>query len=272
MKKSLKYREIVHDVRRVVVKIGTRVLARKTGRPDTRCMRNLARELAAMQKSGHEVLVVTSGAIGAGMEALGMTKRPERLPDLQMAAAVGQTKLMSCYDRIFSELGCKIGQVLLTHDDFQHNIRLTNARRTLENLVKNEVIPIINENDVVADEEIKADIALGDNDLLASLLVKLVRADLLIMLSTVDGIRHFDKSGRSTRIRYLESITSKTYSMVTATKSHLSKGGMSSKLRAAQSVSKAGCAAIIANGRQPGILAHIMNGDDVGTMILASGL
>jgi len=272
MKKSLKYREIIHDVRRVVVKIGTRVLAQKSGRPDVLCMRNLAKQMAEMQRNGHEVIVVTSGAVGAGMEALGMDKRPTKLPDLQMAAAVGQTKLMSRYDEIFSALGCKIGQVLLTHDDFQHKIRLTNARRTLENLVRNKVIPIINENDVVADEEIKADLALGDNDLLASLLVKLLRADLLIMLSTVDGIRQFEQSGRSKRIRYLECITPKTYSMVTASKSHLSKGGMTSKLNAARSVAKAGCTAIIANGRQPGVLSRVMNGEDVGTIILASGL
>jgi glutamate 5-kinase len=272
MRKSLKYREIIADARRVVVKIGTRVLAQKSGRPDVRRMRNLAREMARMQENGYEVVVVTSGAIGAGMEALGMEKRPTALPDLQMAAAVGQTKLMSHYDEIFSNLGCKVGQVLLTHDDFHHKIRLTNARRTLENLTRNKVIPVINENDVVADEEIKADLALGDNDLLASLVVKLIRADLLIMLSTVDGVRQFHSSGRSKRVRYIESITRKTFAMVSETNSHLSKGGMTSKLRAAQNVSRAGCTAVIANGRHPEVLTRIMSGADVGTIILASGL
>lgn len=272
MKKSLKYRETITDVRRIVVKIGTRVLVQKTGRPDIRSMRSLIRQLAHLQHSGYEVVVVTSGAIGAGTEALGMKKRPTRLPDLQMAAAVGQTRLMSRYDELFSTAGCKVGQVLMTHLDFHHKIRLTNARRTMENLIRNKVIPIVNENDVVADEEIKADIALGDNDLLASLVVRLIRADLLIILTTVDGVRKKGKSGRSQRIRYLETINRNTFSLVAGAKSQLSKGGMTSKLKAAQTVSRAGCSAIIANGRQKKILIRIMNGEDVGTMILAGGI
>ncbi|GAG20074.1 unnamed protein product, partial [marine sediment metagenome] len=206
--------------------------------------------------------MVTSGAIGAGMQALGMKKRPTRLPDLQMAAAVGQTRLMSRYDELFSTAGCKVGQVLLTHLDFHHKIRLTNARRTMENLIRNKVIPIVNENDVVADEEIKADLALGDNDLLASLVVKLIRADLLVILTTVDGVRERAESGRTSRIRYLETITKKTFAVVSGNNSQLSKGGMLSKLKAAQAVSKTGCSAIIANGRQIRILTRIMNGED----------
>jgi glutamate 5-kinase len=272
MKKSLKYREIIPEARRVVVKIGSRVLVQKTGRPDLRSMRNLARQLAAIQRAGREVAVVTSGAIGCGMEALGMKERPKTLPDLQMAAAVGQSRLMSHYDDLFSSLGCTVGQVLLTHADFHHNIRLTNARRTLEHLIRHQVIPIINENDVVADEEIKADLALGDNDLLASLVVKLIRADLLIVLSTVDGVRKPGPRGTTRRIRYIEAITRKTFSLVQASSSRLSKGGMESKLKAAQSVAQTGCSAVIANGRQPGVLARVMNGEDVGTMILASAM
>jgi len=272
VKKSLKYREFVGDSRRVVVKIGTRVLVQKAGRPDVRRMRSLIRELAALRRSGYEIVVVTSGAIGAGMEALGMSKRPVKLPDLQMAAAVGQTRLMSRYDELFSAAGFKVGQVLLTHADFHHKIRLTNARRTMDNLIKNEVIPIVNENDVVADEEIKADLALGDNDLLASLVVKLVRADLLIMLTTVDGVRERARDGRTHRVRYLESITPKTFRLVSSGTSALSKGGMISKLKAARAAAGTGCSAVIANGRQPGVLARIMNGEDVGTLVLAAGI
>ena len=270
MKKSLKYRQIVPDARRVVVKIGSRVLVQKTGRPDMRSMRNLARQLAAILRDGHEVAVVTSGAIGSGMEALGMKERPESLPDLQMAAAVGQGRLMARYDKLFSALGCKVGQVLLTHADFHHKIRLTNARRTLETLIRHRVIPLINENDVVADEEIKADLALGDNDLLASLVVKLIRADILIILSTVDGVREPGAKGSTRRIRYIETITPKTFSLVHASDARLAKGGMASKLRAAQSVAQTGCSVVIANGRQAGVLRRVMHGDDVGTMILAS--
>jgi len=272
MKKSLKYRETISDVRRVVVKIGSRVLVQKTGRPDVRCMRALTRELAKIQRSGHEVVVVTSAAIGAGMEALGMKERPTKLPDLQMAAAVGQTRLMSRYDEMFSALGCKVGQVLLTHADFHHKMRLTNARRTMENLIRNKVIPIVNENDVVADEEIRADLALGDNDLLASLLVKLIRADLLIMLTTVDGVREPGPSGHALRIRYIETVSGRTFSLVSGKDAKLSRGGMFSKLKAAQDASRAGCSVVIANGRRPDVLSRIMKGEDVGTMILASGI
>lgn len=271
MKKSLKYREIIPEARRVVIKLGTRVLAQKTGRPDTARIRHLVRDIDEIQKRGIEVVIVSSGAIGAGMQALGMKERPTRLPDLQMAAAVGQVRLMRLYDELFAKHGCRIGQILLTHDDFYHKVRLNNARRTIENLVRNRIVPIINENDVVADEEIKADLALGDNDLLASLVVKMIRADLLILLTTADGVLE-QTTGRSRRIPYIESIDSKILAHVNDKKTSLSKGGMGSKLKAAQSASKSGCTVVIAKGRQSHILSRIVKGDDVGTVILASAL
>lgn len=271
MKKSLKYRELIPDARRVVVKIGSKVLVQKTGRPDTRRIKSLVGELSKLKQSGYEIIVVTSGAIGAGMEALKMSGRPEKLPDLQMAASVGQTRLMCRYSDLFLRQGCRIGQVLLTHDDFHHKIRMTNIRRTMENLIRHDVIPIVNENDVVADEEIKAQLALGDNDYLASLLVKLIRADLLIMLTTVDGVRCKDSSGRSKRMRYIESISRETYAHVSPHECNISKGGMATKLKAAHAVSRAGCSTVIGNGRKGGIIGQIMNGDDVGTIILAMG-
>lgn len=272
MKKSLRYREILTDARRVVIKIGSRVLVQKTGRPDRRRMRQLAADIAHIQKSGRDVVVVTSGAVGTGMEALGMTERPATLPEQQMAAAVGQCRLIARYDELFAQLGCTIGQVLLTHDDFRHKIRLTNARRTMEHLLRQGVIPIINENDVVADEEIRADLALGDNDLLASLVVKLIRADLLILLTTADGVREPAGNGRTRRMRYIESVSKKLYRHVTAQAPGLSRGGMATKLKAADSVSKAGCSAVIADGRRAGVLDRIMKGEDVGTLVLASGI
>jgi len=272
MKMSLKYREVIADARRVVVKIGSRVLVQKTGRPDVRRMKSLVKDLASLQKSGCEVAVVTSGAVGTGMEALGMKDRPKALPDLQMAAAVGQARLMSVYDDLFGAHGCKVGQVLLTHDDFHHKIRLTNARRVMENLLRHRVIPIINENDVVADEEIRADLALGDNDLLASLVVRMIRADLLIMLTTAAGVLARDEKDRAYRLRYIEAITPKILALTHGKGSNLSKGGMDSKLRAARTVSRAGCAVVIANGRESGILSSIIKGRDVGTLILPAGL
>jgi glutamate 5-kinase len=271
MEKSLKYREVVPDARRLVVKIGSRVLVQKTGRPDGRRIKALVAQLVRIHRAGFEIVIVTSGAIGAGMEALGMKSRPTRLPDLQMAAAVGQTRLMSRYGALFSAAGCVVGQVLLTHDDFHHNIRLTNARRTMENMLRNRVIPVVNENDVVADEEIRADLALGDNDLLAALVVRLVRADLLVMLTTVDGLLERG-SGRPRRVHYVESITARTLALASGGNTALSKGGMLSKLKAAQIASQAGCAVVIANGRANDVLTRIMRGDDVGTLVLAEGI
>lgn len=272
MKKSLKYRELMTDVRRLVVKVGTRALTQASGRPDRRRIRRLVRELAAIQREGREVVLVTSGAVGTGMEALGMRERPRSLPDLQMAAAVGQARLMARYAELFSAAGITVGQVLLTHADFQHKMRLGNARRTIENLLRHKVIPVVNENDVVADEEIKADLALGDNDLLASLVVKMIRADLLVLLTTVDGLLESGADGRRRRVRYLESVTRETFTLVGTSDTRLSKGGMASKLKAAKSVSEAGCAAVIANGLRPGALGRIMRGEDVGTLVLPAGL
>jgi len=272
MQKSLKYREIIGDARRVVVKIGSRVLVQKSGRPDARHIRTLIHQISRLRRSGYEIVIVTSGAIGAGMEALGMRERPTRLPDLQMAAAVGQTRLMSRYDELFASAGITVGQILLTHHDFRHKVRLTNARRTMENLIRNGVIPVVNENDVVTDEEIRADLALGDNDLLASLVVKLVRADLLIMLTTVDGLRERAPSGRTRRVRYLEAVTQKILKLATVERSALSKGGMVSKLKAARTVAGTGCSVVIANGRQANVLTKVMSGEDVGTLVLAAGL
>jgi glutamate 5-kinase len=272
MNEAIRYRQAIADARRVVVKIGTRALVQRSGRPDVRRMRSLVREIAQLQRRGCEVAVVTSGAIGAGMEALGMKARPTELPELQMAAAVGQCRLMARYSELFGAAGRRVGQVLLTHADFHHKVRLVNARRTLESLLRHHVIPIVNENDVVADEEIKADLALGDNDLLASLLVRMIRADLLILLSTVEGVLEVGASGRARRLPVIEEITRKTFELVQRHDSRLSKGGMASKLRAAQSAARAGCSVVIANGRRSGVLTSIVRGEDTGTLVVASAL
>jgi glutamate 5-kinase len=267
---SLKYRQCVPDMRRLVVKIGSRVLVQKSGRPDLRRMRALVDDIARIRNSGREVIVVSSGAIAMGMETLKMKARPTELPDLQMAAAVGQTRLMSRYSELFAKRGCRVGQILLTHADFQQKSRQVNAGRTIENLLQSGIIPIINENDVVADEEIRADQSLGDNDNLASLVVHLVRADLLVMLTTVDGVRETGKAGRTRRVHYIEKVTQETLRLASDKKSRLSRGGMGTKLKAAQAAARSGAAAVIANGRATGVLSRIMRGEDVGTLILAS--
>lgn len=270
MNPAMKLRQSIADARRVVVKIGSRVLVQKTGRPEHRRIKGLVKELAALRNAGLEPVVVTSGAIGAGMEALRMASRPTALPDLQMAAAVGQSRLMATYDQLFSARQCRVGQVLLTHDDFNHKIRLTNARRTMENMLRNRVIPIVNENDVVADEEIRADIKLGDNDFLAALVVRLIRADLLIILSTVDGLRKPASGGRTRRVEYLEKIDRNTLALVSGKKGNLSTGGMGSKLHAAKIAAQSGCHVVIADGCRSGIIGRVMRGENVGTFVVAS--
>lgn len=263
-----RYREFLPEARRIVVKIGTRVIAQKSGRPDMRPLKSLVAQVAELHRTGYEVLIVSSGAVGAGVEALGMKERPKTVPDLQMCAAVGQARLMAHYEDLFGSEKITIGQVLLTHADFQHRIRFANAKRTMEHMIRHSVIPIINENDVVADEEIKADLSLGDNDYLAALVVKLVRADLLVILSTVDGV--LDASGK--RVPCIENLT-EAFSLVNPAQSGgLTKGGMGSKLRAAQIAIKAGCGVVIACGRNSRVLLNVMAGQDTGTLILSSVL
>ncbi|NLF99651.1 MAG: glutamate 5-kinase [Lentisphaerae bacterium] len=263
-----RYREFLPEARRVVVKIGTRVIAQPSGRPDMRPLRSLVKQVADLHRKGYEVLLVSSGAVGAGIEALGMKARPTSVPDLQMCAAVGQARLMAHYEDLFGAEGIVIGQVLLTHADFQHRIRFANAKRTMEHMIRHHVIPIINENDVVADEEIKADLSLGDNDYLAALVVKLTRADLLIILSTVDGV--LDGDGR--RVPCIENMSEAFGWVKPAEAGGLSKGGMDSKLRAAQIATKAGCGVVIAGGRTKNVLTETMSGHDIGTLILSSAL
>ena len=181
---------------------------------------------------------------------------------------------MGSYHDFFKAERCKIGQVLLTHDDFEHKLRLANARRTMENLLGNDVVPIVNENDVVADEELRAELKkFGDNDVLAALVAKVIRADLLIMLTTVNGVIQTDTGNRSRRVSLIKHISRALLRSVDNTKgSDLSVGGMSSKLRAAQDATKAGCNVVIANGRETGVIMKILTERDVGTFIPARPL
>lgn len=263
-----RFRSFLPEARRIVVKIGTRVIAKPSGRPDLRPLKSLVAQVASLSRSGYEMLMVSSGAVGAGVEALGMKERPSAVPDLQMCAAIGQARLMAQYADLFAAQRIMIGQVLLTHSDFQHRIRFANAKRTMEHMIRRQVIPIINENDVVADEEIKADLSLGDNDYLAALVVKLVRADLLVILTTVDGV--LDAKGH--RIPSIENVGD-AFALVNPDSSNgLSKGGMDSKLRAAQLVARTGCSVVIASGRDKNVLLNTMAGRDIGTLIFGNAL
>lgn len=252
------HRAALKNAKRIVVKAGSKVLVQSTGRPDSRRLKLLVDELAQFQNEGGEVAFVSSGAIGAGLEALGMKTRPTAIPDLQMAAAVGQTRLMSLYDRLFGENQCNIGQVLLTHDALKHRERHLNARNTLLNLIAHRIVPVINENDAISTEEIQ----FGDNDVLAALVAILIDADALILLSTTDGLR----DGKQ-RVSYIEEVDDDILGLVADKQDTLSTGGMASKLESAQIAAHNGIPVVIANGRKSGVLTRIFEGKDEGTLL-----
>jgi glutamate 5-kinase len=260
---GMEQRRQLGEAKRVVIKIGTRALVRPTGRPDVRRMRELVRQIARLKKAGRDVVLVSSGAIGSGMEALGMKKRPTNVPDLQMAAAVGQSRLMATYDKLFAQRGCTIGQILLTHDDLKHRVRHVSARNTVMNLLRHGIVPIVNENDVVAVDEIK----FGDNDLLASLVAMMIEAQALILLTTVDGLRAPAAGGKTKRVAWLKGISEETLGMAGGKGSELSTGGMLSKLQSASMVVASGISVVIANGRASKVIERVMAGADVGTFV-----
>ena len=265
---DLKYRQFIPEARRIVVKIGTRVIAQKTGRPDLPQMRRLAAQVSALHRAGYQVVLVSSGAIGAGMAALGIATRPKEVPDLQMCAAVGQARLMALYEELFQSSKIRIGQVLLTHDDFENRIRHSNARRTMEHLLRNGVIPIINENDTVATDEI----AVGDNDTLGAIVSVNVGADLLVMLTDIDGLYtadpHTDGSARI--LHEVAAITPEIRALGGGSVSGLGTGGMATKLGAAERCVNAGIDVVIANGAEPQNLYAIVEGKPVGTRFLGA--
>jgi glutamate 5-kinase len=247
------------SVRRIVLKVGTRVLTEPTGRLDGRAVRRVVQQCAELHRLGCQVLLVTSGAIGAGVEALEMKTRPVTLPELQMAAAVGQAKLMHTYARLFARSSIDVGQLLLTHDDLRNRTRFLNIRNAVESLLKRRIVPIVNENDVVSVDEIK----IGDNDTLSALLATLCGADLLVLLTTVDGL--LDGQGR--RVPHVAAVTPEVLGLASGKASGLSTGGMASKLRAARLANKSGIRVVIANGRTPDVVARILDGGDVGTVV-----
>lgn len=252
------HRSLLKKAKRIVVKIGTHVLVDKNGRPNRRRIAAIVKELVALKNNNCEVIVVSSGAIGAGLQALKLKQRPTALCDLQMAAAVGQMRLLNSYHEFFSKYHCQISQALLTHEDLKNRKRHLNARNTILNLLRHNVIPIINENDVVADDEIK----IGDNDVLSALVTVLIDADLLILLTTPNGLQDKTK-----RVPYLENVNQAALELVTAKHNTLSVGGMASKLEAAQTAAKTGALVVIAKGSQKDVIKNILQGSDVGTLI-----
>ena len=251
---------------RIVVKVGTHAIAAKSGRPDHAALRRLVTQLCALRKTGHEVVFVSSGAVAAGVEALGLKARPTDVNDVQMCAAVGQARFIYEYEKLFAEHGVKIGQLLLTHYDFEERHRAQNVKKSLDHLVRSGIVPIINENDVVADEELKGQ-TFGDNDWLSFLIAKLVKAETLVLLTTVDGL--LDAKGK--RIPEVADFKNVMKLVRAGEKGKLSKGGMDSKLKAVKAAVASGIDTYIANGRKT-VLEAVLAGKSVGTFFPGSAL
>jgi len=244
------------DARRIVVKIGSRLLAESpAGRPAA-----IADQIVELRRRDVEVIIVSSGAIALGVRRLRLPGRPRDLPSLQAAAAVGQSRLMQHWEHAFAVHDLAIGQVLLTHDDLGDRRRFLSARLTLRALLDHGVVPIINENDTVATDEIK----FGDNDQLAALVVNLIGADALIILTDVEGVR--DAAG--VRMPIVHDIEREAVPVAGGTTSGVGSGGMASKVSSARIVTRTGVPAIVAPGREPDVLTRVLGGVDLGTLFV----
>lgn len=260
-------REAPAQARRVVVKLGSRTLVRGDGSLDARHLARLARDFAEWRSGcGGELVVVSSGAIACGLRALGLKRRPADLPSLQMAAAVGQSRLMAAWSAAFAREGVEVGQVLLTHDDVRDRTRYLNAHSTLTKLLENGVVPVVNENDAVSNDEIR----FGDNDALASRTAMLLEADALVLLTTVNGFLSEGPDGRRRVVPLLPAVTPGELAQARGKGSAYSTGGMASKLTSAAEAAATGTAVVIANGRRPHVLRDIAAGRRIGTLIPAA--
>ncbi len=254
---------------RIVIKLGTSTLAHKTGHINIRRVETLCKVISDIKNAGHEVILVSSGAIGMGIGKLGLSKRPEDIPSKQAAAAVGQCELMYTYDKLFSEYNHTVAQLLITGADVENDERHKNFSNTIYKLLEFGALPIINENDTVATEEI----VIGDNDTLGAIVAKSINADLLILLSDIDGLYTADphRDPSAELIVRVNKVDDRIYALAGGKGSALGTGGMVTKLNAAKICLDAGCEMIIANGKNPLILYDIIDGKPVGTRFSREG-
>ncbi|MBP3592035.1 MAG: glutamate 5-kinase [Clostridia bacterium] len=248
---------------RIVIKVGTSTLTHSTGNLNIRHVEELCKVMSDLKNAGHEVILVSSGAIGMGVGKLGLSERPKDMPTKQAAAAVGQCELMYVYDKQFSEYGHNIGQILLTGDDIENEERNKNFRNTLHRLLALRVLPIINENDTVS----TAEIAVGDNDTLAAIVALEAEADLLILLSDIEGLYTADphKDPNAKLISEVREMTDEIRALAGGAGSGLGTGGMQTKLRAASMCMERGIDMIITRGDRPALLYDCVEGTAVGT-------
>ena len=252
---------------RIVVKVGTSTLAHATGRLNIRHVEELVKVLSDLKNAGHEIILVSSGAIGMGVGKLNLPGKPSDMPTKQAAAAVGQCELMYTYDKLFLQYNHTVAQVLLTGEDVDHPERRENFENTMERLLELGALPVINENDTIATAEIKV----GDNDTLGAIVACCTKADLLVLLSDIEGLYTADprKDPNAKLIPTVEEVTPEIEALAGGVGSSLGTGGMATKLRAAKMVTAQGCDMVITNGEHPERLYDIADGKDVGTRFVA---
>lgn len=254
------------DKKRIVIKLGTSTLAHKTGRLNIRRMENLVKVIADLQNSGKEIIIVSSGSVGLGVGKLGLREKPTDTPTKQAAAAVGQCELMYLYDSLFENYGISVAQILLTKTVLETEERQNNVKNTFLKLISLGVIPIVNENDTVAIDELELEI--GENDSLSAIVAGLAEADLLIILSDIDGLYDSDprKNSNAKLIPVVTEITKHIEEIAGGAGSELGTGGMATKINAAKLAAEAGIDMIIMNGSNPSKLYDIFENSDTGTL------
>lgn len=253
---------------RIVIKVGTSTLAHATGRLNIQRMERLCKVLSDLKNAGHEIILVSSGAIGMGVGKLNLPGRPADMPGKQAAAAVGQCELMHIYDKMFLEYGINVAQILLTRENIVDTEQRQNIHNTFTELTKIGVVPIINENDSVATAELKHIENFGDNDTLSAVVARMCEADLLVIFSDIDGLYDSDprKNPQAKLISHVPVITSKVRKMAGGAGSSLGTGGMATKIGAAELCMDANIPMLVANGDKQGLLYDIVDGKQVGTL------
>ncbi len=260
-------REIIKYSKRIVIKVGTGLLAENQGTVNHDTIGQIVSQIATLIHSGREILLVSSGAIGAGFQFLNKNKRPTTLPLLQASASIGQTKLMRIYDDLFEKEGINVAQILLTKDDLKIRKRFLNVKNTLNTLLQHNILPIINENDSVSVDEIR----FGDNDLLSALVANVINSDILINLTNVDGVLKKSGDGKSLGkevISEVKGVPKSIFAHTTTHKSALGSGGIESKLQAAKILTTAGEFMLIANGHEKDVILKALNGERIGTLFI----
>jgi glutamate 5-kinase len=250
--------------KRIVVKVGSSTLTGADGKPDRAYLASLVSQIAEVRDSDAEVVLVSSGAIAAGLEALGLATRPEDIPTLQAVASVGQVRIIGLYADLFREHELPVGQVLLTRQDTAHRQQYVNACHTFDRLLANGVVPVVNENDTTAVDEIR----FGDNDTLAALVGIMVKADLVVLLSDIEGVYDADPRSHETAelLELVETVTPDVEAAAGGTGSHLGSGGMATKIEAAKALMKAGIPMVVCDGRRERVLVDAVAGEPVGTL------